>query len=78
MVQAAGRIVPIVVKAGAAGSMKSLHQFMFDKQLEVAVRIDRNPPSVKPISVTTTQGNRVSYKLVCRHIWLGNSRTCSL
>jgi uncharacterized protein len=64
LLQVAGRIIPVEVKAGATGSMKSLHQFMFDKHLDVAVRVDRNPPSVMPVSVTTTQGNKVTYKLV--------------
>lgn len=59
-----GRIVPIEVKAGAAGAMKSLHQFMHDKRLELAVRCDTNPPSRMVVDVTTTQGDPVRYTLV--------------
>ena len=51
------RIVPVEVKSGAAGAMKSLHQFMLDKDLPVAVRLDRNPPSVQLVDVKTTQGH---------------------
>ena len=36
MIQLDGRIVPIELKAGAAGAMKSLHQFMFEKRLNLA------------------------------------------
>jgi predicted AAA+ superfamily ATPase len=59
-----GRIVPVELKSGAAGSMKSLHQFMFDKHLDLAVRCDANPPSVMDVSVTTTRGDPVSYRLL--------------
>jgi predicted AAA+ superfamily ATPase len=64
LVQIAGRIIPIELKAGASGAMKSLHQFMFDKGLDLAVRLDTNPPSSSRISHTTTQGNPVSFTLV--------------
>ena len=57
-------IVPVELKAGTSGSMKSLHQFMHDKQLELAVRIDANPPSVMDAEVTTTQGDQATYKLL--------------
>lgn len=59
-----GRIVPVELKAGAAGSMKSLHQFMFDKRLDLAVRSDANPPSLMRVSVKTTQGDLVAYRLL--------------
>jgi len=44
-------------------SMKSLHQFMFDKKLDRALRFDRNPPSQLDLSVKTTQGDTVRYRL---------------
>ena len=46
IVQVYGGIIPIELKSGAAGSMKSLHQFMFERRLDMAVRVDANPPSV--------------------------------
>lgn len=64
LIQAGGRIVPIELKSGASGAMKSLHQFMFDKQLRSAIRIDENPPSLATIDVTTTQGDPVHYRLL--------------
>lgn len=70
LTQLDGRILPIELKAGAAGSMKSLHQFMFDKRLDLAVRCDANPPSVQDLSVKTTQGNPVSYRLVGLPLYL--------
>lgn len=70
LIQAGGRIVPIELKSGASGAMKSLHQFMFDKKLRFAVRIDENPPSLAPIRVTTTQGDPVRYRLLGLPIYL--------
>lgn len=59
-----GRVLPVELKAGAAGSMKSLHQFMFDKHLELAVRCDMNPPSVQDLRVRTTRGDDCRYRLI--------------
>jgi predicted AAA+ superfamily ATPase len=70
LVQVEGRIVPIELKAGAAGAMKSLHQFVHDKRLDLAVRCDTNPPSVQDVSVKTTQGDVVRYRLVSLPLYL--------
>jgi predicted AAA+ superfamily ATPase len=70
LIQAGSRIVPIELKSGASGAMKSLHQFMFDKKLRLAVRIDENPPSLATIDVATTQGDPVRYRLLGLPIYL--------
>lgn len=59
-----GNVVPVEVKSGAAGSMKSLHQFMHDKKLPFALRLDRNPPSLQSMHVRTTKGQEVRYKML--------------
>jgi len=41
-----GRIVPVEVKAGKTGTMKSLHLFMHEKKSDLALRFDTNPPSI--------------------------------
>jgi hypothetical protein len=43
--------------------MKSLHQFMFDKGLHFALHFDRNPPDECTVSVKTTRGAPVRYRL---------------
>ncbi len=58
------RIIPIESKAGAAGTLKSLHQFMFDKHLALAVRLDANRPTLQELDVKTTQGDRARYRLL--------------
>lgn len=64
LVQVEQEVVPVELKAGASGAMKSLHQFVHDKGLERAVRVDVNPPSVQAIEVKTTQGDRARYRLL--------------
>jgi len=43
-------ILPVEVKAGKSGTLKSLHQLVFNKQLEYAIRFDLNPPGLQKIS----------------------------
>jgi len=63
LIQTGGRIVPIELKSGATGAMKSLHQFMFDKKLALAIRFDQNPPAQFDLSTKTTQADPVQYRL---------------
>lgn len=61
------RIIPVEVKAGKSGSLKSLHQFITVYKKEHAVRFDLNTPSKQHLKhrVTTTKGSEeVSYDLL--------------
>ena len=49
-------IVPIEVKAGSSGSLKSLLQFAHEKRPPLAVRFDVNPPSVQTVRHTIRTG----------------------
>lgn len=73
ILQHGNHIIPVEVKSGAAGSMKSLHQFMADKNLKMAVRLDANPPSVEEMSVKTTQGHSVKYRLLSLPLYLAGN-----
>ncbi len=70
LIQLAGLIVPIELKVGASGSMKSLHNFMLDKRLGTAVRLDTNLPSVMTVAVETTHGKPVSYRLMSLPLYM--------
>jgi predicted AAA+ superfamily ATPase len=63
-------IIPIEVKAGCAGSMKSLHAFMHAKQLPLAVRLDTNPPSVLDMDVRATTGEQARYRLLSLPLYM--------
>ncbi len=56
-------VVPIEVKSGRAGTLKSLHLFMKQKELSKAVRVCSYPPEINSISVKDTQGEAISYEL---------------
>ena len=70
VIQHANRVVPVEVKSGATGSMKSLHMFMAIKHLDFAVRCNTSQPSLEDISVKTTQGQPVSYRLLSIPLYL--------
>jgi predicted AAA+ superfamily ATPase len=64
VIQAHGHVVPVELKSGAAGAMKSLHQFMYGKHLGLAVRCDANPPGIMDVDLKTTCGDPVRYRMV--------------
>jgi len=53
------QILPIEVKAGASGTLKSLQQFVLEKGCEQAIRFDLNPPSRMVVNVKARSGNAV-------------------
>lgn len=69
----AGSIIPIEVKAGSAGKLKSLHQFMGQKKAPVAIRFDSSLPSVHPIKTIINIGKErkdVNYPLISLPLYL--------
>ena len=70
IIQHGNRLIPVKVKSGSSGSMKSLHQFMAEKRLDFAVRCNINRTSVDNISVKTTLGKPVSYLLLSIPVYL--------
>ncbi|MCF0110911.1 MAG: ATP-binding protein [Erysipelotrichaceae bacterium] len=65
-----GEVLPIEVKSGASGSMKSLHIFMESKGLSQAVRFDTNMPSLMNVDIKTSQGKPVKYKLLSLPLYM--------
>ena len=70
IIQHGNRVIPVEVKSGSAGSMKSLHQFMAEKNLDLAIRFNMNVPSVEEVSVKTTLGKPVTYRLISIPVYL--------
>lgn len=64
------RVIPIEIKAGTTGSLKSLHYFMEQKKLNMAVRINSDYPSEVQVDLKTTTGNIVKYKLLTLPFYL--------
>lgn len=68
-----GRIVPIEVKAGGRGSLRSLHQFAGEKRVPLAVRFDSNPPSMQTVTASVPRGDETSevkYQLLSLPLYL--------
>lgn len=60
VINVGGKILPVEVKAGTSGSLKSLQQFAFSKNTKLAVRFDLNPPSLQQVdhTIRTASGNK--------------------
>ena len=68
-----GHIVPIEVKAGLAGTLKSVHQFVAEKRAPFAVRFDANLPAVQTVDAEVRRGHgseRVRYRLLSLPLYL--------
>lgn len=70
LVQHGTRIVPVEVKAGTTGSLKSLHHFMALRDLKLAVRVNADRPSLVAVDVKTTEGAAVKYQLLSLPFYL--------
>lgn len=66
-------ILPIEIKAGKSGAMKSLQQFALDKHSALACRFDLNLPTVQNISHKTRQMEnitKVDYQLISMPLYM--------
>ena len=64
LMQVANRLVPVEVKSGSHGSLKSLHQFLHRSGTAFGIRICNRPPQVEDHLLNTPDGSRLRYKLL--------------
>ena len=64
------RVVPVEVKAGATGSLRSLHQFVREKSSDIALRLNAEPPSLLRESRKLPDGATVRYDLLSLPLYL--------
>ncbi len=64
IIQHASQIIPIEVKSGTTGSMKSLQLFMQLKKRKLAVRINSDVPSFVEVNVKSHDGQAIQYQLL--------------
>lgn len=62
-------VLPVEVKSGQTGRLRSLHLFMEQKQLKQAVRFSLHPPRVDTVS-STLPGSNYSYELLTLPLYL--------
>ena len=70
IIQYGPQIIPIEVKAGATGSLKSLHLFMAERQLPIAIRINADSPSFTSVDTRLPSGANASYQLLSLPFYL--------
>ena len=73
MCELGGRIIPIEVKAGRTGTLKSLHQFVAEKRASFAVRFDADLPALHTVEADVRRGRgsaRVRYPLLSLPLYL--------
>ncbi len=59
VIQAHNHIVPIEVKAGKSGTLKSLQQFVLSRKVAKALRFDLNPPARMKVRHKISQRDRI-------------------
>lgn len=70
LVQHGNKIIPIEVKAGSSGSLKSLHLFMGLKKFSLAIRVNADKPSCTQVEVKDHAGNLIRYTLLSYPFYL--------
>lgn len=50
LIQIDGRIIPVEVKSGTTGTLKSLHVFASDKESKIAVRFNQDKPTLTDVT----------------------------
>jgi len=68
-----GKIIPIEVKSGATGTLKSLHQFMGTKQAPLPISFDTKLPTVQQIDTVIQlkkERTQVKYPLISLPLYL--------
>lgn len=70
VIQHGNHVIPIEVKAGSTGSLKSLHLFMDSKEKKVAIRINADRPSKTDVTIQGSRGQPVTYRLLSLPLYL--------
>lgn len=70
IIQHEDRVVPIEVKAGTTGSLKSLREFIKEKKTPLAVRVNSDKPSVAIAQIADQTTPPLEYKLISLPFYL--------
>lgn len=70
LIQDNQRLIPIEVKSGVEGKLRSLHQFMNEKPWKTAVRFYAGAALRSRIVLKTTSGHDVDYELISLPFYL--------
>ena len=70
VIQHENQVIPIEVKSGTTGTLKSLHQFMKEKKKTIAIRINSDVPRFGPVDVKDAFGASIEYNLLSLPFYL--------
>jgi len=63
-------ILPVEVKAGKTGTLKSLHLFMREKKRSLAIRLNSAPPSLLDTTTSLPDGVNAPYRLLSLPLYM--------
>ena len=66
----ARRVVPVEIKAGTTGSLRSVHQFLKEKRRDFALRFNADAPSLLRDSKGLPDGTRIDYHLLSLPLYM--------
>lgn len=70
LVPFAGTVLPVEVKAGKSGTLRSLHVFIQEKNVDIALRFNSDLPSVVEMQAATVVGEAKTAKLISLPLYL--------
>jgi predicted AAA+ superfamily ATPase len=70
VIQHENQIIPIEVKAGTTGTLRSLQQFMKEKKKTIAVRINSDFPSLGRVQIKDAFNSSIDYTLLSLPFYL--------
>jgi predicted AAA+ superfamily ATPase len=78
VISVGSRIIPIEVKPGKSGRLKSLHMFISEKGCDFGVRFNTAPPSLLDTTAKLATGESLPYRLLSLPLYLvGQARRLS-
>ena len=70
LMTAGQRIVPVEIKVGTTGSLRSLHQFLQEKRRDFGLRFNADVPSLLRDSKKLSNGTTVDYRLLSLPLYM--------
>ena len=70
VLQLGTRIVPVEVKAGSTGRLRSLHMMVSEKNLDLAVRVSSEPMLLNEVATALPVGTTQTFKLLSVPVYL--------
>lgn len=70
LIQKEGRLIPVEIKSGSQGSLKSLHQFLHRSNTNFGIRFYTGETKIEEQSVNLPTGHTLKYKLLSLPLYL--------